>query len=301
MKALVGLDLGPGDSLALETLFRLNFESADIHMAHAVEPAMPLSAFEIIPAGTVEEEYLTTMKEAGNKRLTRAIDQAAKRGFKTHGEVLFGPAAASLCHRADEGYDLLCVEAREHTGLERFVSGSVSQTLAVSAHQSVLIAKHCVKSEDPMTVILAVDHSPYCMSCIDQFLSWKPRGIDKIYVATAYNITHEEARILNANLTYLGQDAEVFVKTNITSKTEAIAERLRSAGYKAEAVVTKGEAAKVLSDLAKEKHADLTVLGARGHGFWDRLMMGSTSFAVLASCGNSVLILRIPKENSKTP
>lgn len=66
-------------------------------------------------------------------------------------------------------------------------------------------------------------------------------------------------------------------------------------GEKAPAIetsVVSGSPREVIVDEAKEWGADLIVVGSHGYGFWDRMLLGSVSDAVIHHAPCSVLVVR---------
>ncbi len=68
--------------------------------------------------------------------------------------------------------------------------------------------------------------------------------------------------------------------------------KLELAGAKVHESIKEGHAGHQITFLAKNNHADLIVIGARGHSVLDRLMMGSTSEYVANHAECSVAIVR---------
>jgi len=59
-----------------------------------------------------------------------------------------------------------------------------------------------------------------------------------------------------------------------------------------ETAVISGSPREVIVDEAKEWGADLIVVGSHGYGFWDRMLLGSVSDAVIHHAPCSVLVVR---------
>ena len=65
-------------------------------------------------------------------------------------------------------------------------------------------------------------------------------------------------------------------------------------GYSMEVVL--GEPATVLVDMAEEIDADLVLLGARGMGAIESVLVGSVSKAVISRCTRPVLVVKLPED-----
>jgi nucleotide-binding universal stress UspA family protein len=53
-----------------------------------------------------------------------------------------------------------------------------------------------------------------------------------------------------------------------------------------------GQAATVILDVAESRQPDVIILGARGLGVWSRLILGSTSMAVVQRAKCPVLVIK---------
>ncbi|HXX13397.1 MAG TPA: universal stress protein [Candidatus Eremiobacteraceae bacterium] len=70
-------------------------------------------------------------------------------------------------------------------------------------------------------------------------------------------------------------------------------ERLRKAGYTAEAEVQSGEPSEAILAAAVNWHADLIVLGSHTSSSVSRLLLGSVAYAVVRRAACSVMVLRL--------
>jgi len=76
-------------------------------------------------------------------------------------------------------------------------------------------------------------------------------------------------------------------------RNEQVCERLRALGAQCESRVEEAHPNEAIQNAMKETEADLLILGAQGHGFWDRLAIGSISFHQAIAEPHSVLLLRV--------
>ena len=76
---------------------------------------------------------------------------------------------------------------------------------------------------------------------------------------------------------------------------DRIAAGLRSAGFRAETSVAKGDVRETIVDAAEKWPADLIVVGSHGRGGLRRLLLGSVAEFVARHAPCSVLIARSPK------
>ncbi len=99
----------------------------------------------------------------------------------------------------------------------------------------------------------------------------------------------------------LGQARDDYARDVERAREEATriaadaAERLRSAGREAEIEVREGDAASEIIAAAKDRQADLVVIGSRGRSGLTRMMLGSVARNVLVGTASSVLVVREPR------
>jgi nucleotide-binding universal stress UspA family protein len=79
---------------------------------------------------------------------------------------------------------------------------------------------------------------------------------------------------------------------------DSCAERLRAAGFSANAVVLEGDPGTELLDFAERAEADLIVVGSRGHGAIQSWILGSVARKLAAHARCSVLVGRSPRDVS---
>jgi len=73
------------------------------------------------------------------------------------------------------------------------------------------------------------------------------------------------------------------------------AQQLRAAGYKVDSAVESGDVRETIIDSAARWHADLILLGSRGHKGMGRLLLGSVAESVVRHAHCSVLVVRPPE------
>lgn len=69
-------------------------------------------------------------------------------------------------------------------------------------------------------------------------------------------------------------------------------------GYTTEVVL--GEPAAMLMDVAEEIDADLVLIGARGMGALESVLVGSVSKVVISRCTKPVLVVKMPEEPAES-
>jgi len=153
-----------------------------------------------------------------------------------------------------------------------------------------------------MKILLAVDGSTYSDAAVDEVAKrpWPAQSEVKV-------ITAAEMPVM-VNMEPWASAPEYFeqVEKAVRETAKAIIERallkLKTIEYKALKIsseVIQGPPGQVIVDKAASWGADLIVMGSRGLGAWNRLLLGSVSSAVVHHAKCSVEILR--KSQTKEP
>lgn len=187
-----------------------------------------------------------------------------------------GAAATVLLRHARPG-DLLVVGSRGLDALDRFLLGSVSTQVVLHAPCSVLVVK-----EPPRPVrrlVVAVDGSPASAKAVrfvlHEFLpQWELRATEVVLVHVMPLLKYPEVQKAGKRL------------------FRRHAEKLVAAGFAVTEAPRLGRPADEIMAVAKQKQADLIVVGAKGLGAIGRFILGSVSTKVAQQSPCSVLVVR---------
>jgi nucleotide-binding universal stress UspA family protein len=224
--------------------------------------------------------------------LAAAEGRLREYGFAARTHLMHGFAANVLMEFAtSSGADLLATGSEGRGNVEGLLFGSVSRKLAVSAPQSLLIAKQEPLPVGPVRAVFATDHSPYAQRCLARLLALAPRGFGKVTVMTAYPkalVGH-----LTQMLEHFKGDVATWIEKNLEEQNQAVRRTLATLGCEVESRVVSGEPRQAITRTMEETGATLVVLGAQGHGFLDRVTAGSVSYAQAVKSKYDTLMLRV--------
>jgi nucleotide-binding universal stress UspA family protein len=286
--------------LALSLLERLRFSAAEIHLVHVVESLMPDKSFPDFspahPLSVISEEK----DRQGDLELVKAGSLLQSTGYHLGTELHRGDPARVLIEAAsDLAADIIAVGSAQksawawgHFAIPALTSlffGSVTKALTANAEQSILIAKSQPRSKDGLAAVLAVDHSAYCDDCIDRFIGWQARGIHRITIVTAPMVVTGSAEKPVDGLDQFNAESEA----DIHKRNSEICERLRGEGIDCDFKVVLGHPNHAIETVMRDQQADLLILGARGHGFWDRFRLGSVSHHQVVATPHNVIVVRV--------
>ena len=293
MKALIGVDTAGISESAVRLYARLKFPQAETTLLNVADLVLPYTSFGVPPSLDPANDLVEGLRDAGQSAVQEAAKLAGTFGLETKQEVVSGPSVLTLLDRATTlGADLIAVASTRKGTLLTLFAGSMSRSNVTSSKIPVLVAKEGVKDSGPVNVVLATDHSDYAERAVDQFLKFAPAGIGKVHVVSAYEVTDKEARLLHANLPQLEDHIGPWIQGQIDKKCRALVGQLSQHGYEADYSVEHGEPNKVIAEAMERSGSELLILGAQGHGFIDRLFVGSVSFHQLVAAPYSVFVLR---------
>jgi nucleotide-binding universal stress UspA family protein len=247
-----------------------------------------VTAVHALDLAALKAPFMAQSMVAGNEPYIRAevsrLEQQAKRvssetkdflaSAQLAGKVLVergAPAPAILKH-ARRG-DVIVLGSRGLTGLDRFMLGSVSQSVTLHAPASVLVVK-----QPPRVlhrVLLATDGSKSSTKAV-RFLveELRPENIEVVLVHVIPFLRYPEVK--EAGQALLDRDAE----------------RLIKAGYAVNGMLKLGHPADEIIKVADRQKVELLVAGAKGLGAIARFFLGSVSTKVIQHSHCSVLVVR---------
>jgi len=142
-----------------------------------------------------------------------------------------------------------------------------------------------------MKVLVAVDSSKYAQAAVKSVTDFfRPQNTEvrvlhvlaPVLLETPPQMSSGYAPELEAE----GKEARALV--------DKYAEQLRAEGYTADSVVDTGDVRERIINWADSWHADLILLGSRGHKGMARLLLGSVAESVARHANCSVLVVRPP-------
>jgi nucleotide-binding universal stress UspA family protein len=163
--------------------------------------------------------------------------------------------------------------------------------MAIGSKHSLLIGRGEVKPSGPVSAVFATDHSYYALRALDHLIAMKPTGLKTITLVTAYDPKELEGPYF----VELAKEAKAEHKTlhqKLTALSELAVSRLRQAGYVAHYEMKPGNVHDAINRAMVEVAPDLLILGAQGHGFLDRLFVGSVALHHVVAEPHSLMIIR---------
>ncbi len=228
--------------------------------------------------------------------LRAATDVLRQHAFPTSASVLAGRTETAITGFARSvAADLVVVGSRGLHGWRRTIAGSVSSNVAHASSVPVLVAG---TSGRISRVIVGYDGSPAARAALAAAAVLPFEGAPEWLVCAAYEATPPLASGIAPTMTMAVEEAYEADLASARATAEAAAREavamLSDHGITAHAVVAHGPAADVLLDLASRATPSLIAVGDRGQSPLQRLVLGSTSAALLGAGHVDVLIAHGP-------
>ena len=303
MKVIIGVDGSAGSFTAVRFVGRVLSPARDTIVFYYAPPPI-----DIRSEGELEPQLADRARHAVSQVVFGEAKQRLPEGLRSCVEMVVGdedPRTGLPAIAKSRGADLVAVGATGLGFIEGLLLGSVGRTVTYASSTPVLIVRPAPedRSTGPhLNVLFAHDGSPECeragtllskfswpanssgklirviesMSAGGKVPDWlmkKARSADTEAMARAWANEHAQER------------------QEVQSKLVAAAQQL-PAIFQHEPIVAEGPPTqRIMETIAKEK-TDLVVMGSRGLGVVQRLLMGSTTEHLFTYAPCSVLVVR---------
>jgi nucleotide-binding universal stress UspA family protein len=241
---------------------------ATIHVVAVVDVQAAAGPFD---AGGVDEAFVDRLEEEADRAMT-ATTGAVSEGDKVRTETVRGdPETAIVEYVTDRGIDLVAMGTHGRRGIDRYVAGSVTESVLRRAPVPVLTVRAVAgtRIDDGYDeVLVPTDGSDLALAAVDHAVAVAAATDARVHALTAVSDGDEAT----------GPQA-----------TDAVVERVRTAGLDAVAAVKKGTPAEAVLAYAGDADVDLVVMGTAGRGGLGRQVLGSTTERVLRRAETPVL------------
>ena len=263
---------------------------ATVHVVTVVDVQSAAGPFD---AGGVSEAFVARLEERGEEALeaVRAVlDGGTVRTATLRGE----PSGAVLEYADEHGVDLVAMGTHGRTGVERYVTGSVTERVVSRSEAPVLTVRATDRSRvdgDYEEVLIPTDGSEPATAAVEPGLAVAERVGARVHAVTVLD---------TSDATSPGKGIPEEVAAHLESEGEAatdrIAARARERGLEATTAVRTGVAARDLLAYADEHDIDLVAMGTTGRTGLSRYLLGSTTERVVRHAEMPVLAVNARDE-----
>ena len=295
MKAVLGVDLENRWRKSAHFLKAMNYADLEVRLVHAVRSMMPDGQFPAVGPMHPYGQLIAGLEQYGRGELAKADDFFESAGIPCTTTLHYGDPSQALDQEADDLHaDLMVVAAERKSSFGHLFFGSVAKGVLIGASHSVLFAKKEPPEGRGLKAIFATDHSPYADRCVELLLANPPRSLSRLIVLTADSHTLSMTPLLGSEYGPLAVEIAPEWSESLPDRNLALTDKLKELAQVVESRVIEGRAGEVIDEQMKLEEADLLIICAQGHGFLERVTMGSTSFNQVISSDHSVLVLRLP-------
>jgi nucleotide-binding universal stress UspA family protein len=205
------------------------------------------------------------------------------------------PLGAILAEARRLEAQVVVVGARGHGALSRLVLGSVSRGVVRQAGTAVLVVKRPLRNARGL--LIGIDGSAHSRQAVELVARLTaPDGGALTLVAVVEPVRPLSVGLLPSSIRGMISRELTALEAEQTQhaqqELDQAARRLKRAGWAVETEVRRGVPLVELLGAAQESRADVLVLGARGTGGLERLLLGSVAEGALSRAPQSVLIVR---------
>ncbi|MEF8886969.1 MAG: universal stress protein [Haloarculaceae archaeon] len=264
---------------------------ATVHVVTAVDIQSAAGPFD---AGGVSEEFVARLEERGEEALeaVRAVvdrDDAVRTGT-LRGE----PSEAILEYAADHDVDLVAMGTHGRTGVERYVTGSVTERVVSRSEAPVLTTRATERSrvgDGYEEVLVPTDGSDPAAAAVEPGLAVAERVGARVHAVTVVD-TSDAA----SPSSVVPEEVAAHLESEGEAATDRIAAQARDRGLDATTEVRTGVAARDLLAYADEHGVDLVAMGTAGRTGLSRYLLGSTTERVIRHAEMPVLAVNARDE-----
>jgi nucleotide-binding universal stress UspA family protein len=285
---IAGCDLSAPSDHALERAIAIaELHGAKIVLVHAQSDGAL--------SGATDSELLTQLGEvsaavhaAEALRLAEKLAEIRARGLVASMISRVGPPDEVLTTAAhDEHAELIVVGTHGHTGIARFLLGSVANATLRRAPCDVLVVRGDAVRAVFTRPLVAADFSPAAAKAFDRVAEVLAPGAP-IRVVHAWQLPAG-----SWGATLLGQARFPWntVRDAVLTSVQAQAEKLAAEHHTPPIELIQGPPAQVITEAATRGGHDLIVVGAHGKRGFRRLLLGSVAETTVSHAPCSVLVV----------
>lgn len=287
-KILVPVDFSEFSDLAVEyALFMAEKFGADLTIFHTIL----LFHHDIQEKAHLQnhENIIKHKEEEINIRFTSQCSALQKKGFKVNSVLQrdFSAANSILNYLQEHNYDLLVIGTHGHTGLKRWLLGSVAEKVIHLSPIPVITVHKSFFKEIIKKILVPIDFSQY-----SKFAFKLAKVISKNFKAGLefLHVVEEEAHPEFYNIA-----SEPILEANPTLEKHILGNLIKFTGIsenEAKYSVKEGKVAEEIRNYVLENQIDLIVMSVRGMGKLEQIVLGSNTERVVRIAPCPVLTAR---------
>jgi nucleotide-binding universal stress UspA family protein len=255
-----------------------------------------LSALSVIETNpeyeTLAPQLLERSEKAAREHLEAVKAQAKKEGVDCATAILEGQDSFNYISEeaAKTKASMIIMGRRGRTGLKRLAMGSTTARVIGHAPCNVLVVPRAAEVAFK-SIVVATDGSRYSTAAASEAIGIAKRNSSKLTV-----IAVVPAEIATpTDIEFVMTQRELIAEKEMHAaeqNAKAVKDAAQKEGVAVQAFVMTGKPADAVVETAKEKAADLIVVGSHGRTGLERLLMGSVAERVIVLAACAVLVVK---------
>lgn len=291
-KILLATDGSKDAELAAKAAVDLSKRTgAELHVVHAWRPLPHYAYPSLVPEG-----YQPPYEEGARKILEAQVGRIEEAGISVaEAHLVTGRPADAILDLGDQlGAGLIVVGSRGLGPVKRLLVGSVSESIVHHAKCPVLVVRSGAGSWPPVRVVIGEDLSEDAHSAAKLGITLaKLMEAETLLVHTYEGMPPHPETLPQADRELYEAMVEKHLRQVEPALEERAAELEQAYDVRPQVRIVPGESAQVLAEIAEEGDGpSLLVVGSRGLGTSERIVIGSVSSKVLRAAGGPVLVCR---------
>lgn len=242
--------------------------------------------------GSTAPAVLEKMEKEARQHLGDVQARAKKEGVDC--EIALHEGEDSYKYIVDEAAakksTMIIMGRRGRKGFRRLVMGSTTSWTIGHAPCSVMVVPRAAQVEFK-SIVVATDGSQYSAAAASEAIGIAKRNDAKLTILAV--VPADIAMPTDVDFAALQREKIADQEMLAAEKNaKAVKEAAQKAGVEAQAFVMSGKPADAIMELARDKSADLVVVGSHGRTGLDRLLMGSVAERVIVLANCAVLVVK---------
>lgn len=289
-KILLATDGSKDAELAAKAAVDLSKRTgAELHVVHAWRPLPHYAYPSLVPEG-----YQPPYEEGARKILEAQVGRIEEAGISVaEAHLVTGRPADAILDLGDQiGAGLIVVGSRGLGPVKRLLVGSVSESIVHHAKCPVLVVRSGAGSWPPVRVVIGEDLSEDAHSAAKLGITLaKLMEAETLLVHTYEGMPPHPETLPQADRELYEAMVDKHLRQVEPALEERAAELEQAYDVRPQVRIVPGESAQVLAEIPEEGDGpSLLVVGSRGLGTSERIVIGSVSSKVLRAAGGPVLV-----------
>ena len=264
---------------------------ATLHVVTVLDLAAAAGPFD---AGGLDAAYVERLEAAGREAVDAVADAVGSDAELRTAVVRGRPAEGVLAYADEHDVDLIAMGTHGRTGIDRYVTGSVTERVLRRADVPVLTVRATDRSrvtDGYDDVLVPTDGTDAADVAVEHAVAVAAASGARLRVVSVVDVRAAAATPDVTPPAALVEELEAASERAV----EAVAARAREAGLETTTEVRTGSPARDLLAAVDEHDVDLVAMGTHGRRGLGRYLLGSTTEKLVRRC--DVPVLAVPAGN----